>query len=82
MTTSTTAATSFLIDPFLFLQKSVTDGSACLVFEDEHEARRYFQRIRALTHGRAKSLGAYVWRSGLVVSAATAPEAMPGAKLS
>jgi len=76
-----TTASDYLIDPYLFLTRAVEEGSACLVFEDAVEARRYYQRIRALTHGRAKPLGVYVWRAGLVVSAATAPEAMPAARL-
>lgn len=73
-----TDASNILAEPIRLIERAVEKGSASIKFVgDERGAKKFYQRCRALLHGRAKDSGVWLSRDGETVKAIKDPKLMP-----
>lgn len=79
---TTTDGPNILAEPYLLIERAVAKGYASITFvDDEPTAKRFYHRLRALTHGRAKDAGVWISRTDCTVRAVTDPKRMPEIKV-
>lgn len=68
-----------LVNPRLFLDTAVADGTCSVAFQEPEDAKHFYRRVRAMNHQRPETERCFLRRDDAIVRATWSPDALPQA---